>query len=167
MTREVARQQVVRDLEEGGLLDKVVPHTHQVGFSERTGAVVEPRLSTQWFVKMKSLVGPALRSVEEGEVAFYPAKLQNMYRSWLTEVRDWCVSRQLWWGHRIPAYYLEDGRHVVGETLEEALEEARALTGVVDLPAEALRQDEDVLDTWFSSSLWPMNVFGGVVEPEG
>ena len=164
--RFVAREKIIEDLRKEGLLAKVVPHTHQVGFSERTNAVIEPKLSTQWFVKMKELTKPALESVEQGTIRFHPAKFQNIYKVWLENVRDWCISRQLWWGHRIPAYYLEDGRYLIAATPEEALKKARVLTGNPSLPSTALKQDEDVLDTWFSSWLWPMSVFDGTIKED-
>ena len=164
--RFVAREKIAHDLQKEGYLDKIVPHTHQVGFSERTNAVVEPRLSTQWFVKMEELTQPALQSVQEGTIRFHPAKFQNIYQVWLENVRDWCISRQLWWGHRIPAYYLKDGRHIIAATPEEALQKARKITGNPSLPNTALRQDEDVLDTWFSSWLWPLTVFDGITQPD-
>ncbi|MEM7362036.1 MAG: valine--tRNA ligase, partial [Bacteroidota bacterium] len=164
--RFTARKKIVEDLQKEGNLVKKEAHTHQVGFSERTNAVIEPKLSTQWFVKMKALVKPALQSVAEGTIRFYPAKFQNSYNAWLNNVRDWCISRQLWWGHRIPAYHLADGRYVIAATPAEALEKARKLKGDPTLAMEALQQDEDVLDTWFSSWLWPMSVFDGTIKPD-
>lgn len=161
-----ARKKIIKDLEKEGYLEKIVSHVHQVGFSERTNAIIEPKLSTQWFVKMQELVKPALESVDKGIIKFHPAKFQNMYKAWLENVRDWCISRQLWWGHRIPAYYVADGRHVIAETKEEALQKAKKLTGDPTLTIESLKQDEDVLDTWFSSWLWPLSVFDGTIKPE-
>ena len=164
--RMVARKKIVQDLEKEGCLVKTLPHVHQVGFSERTDAVVEPRLSTQWFIKMHELAQPAIENVKDGSLSFYPDKFKNTYNAWLKNVRDWCISRQLWWGHRIPAYYLPDGRFVVAATIEEALEKAKTLTNDPNLTADALTQDEDVLDTWFSSALWPMTVFDGIRHPD-
>ena len=162
--RFVARKQLVQQLKAEGYLCKAEPHTHNVGFSERTEAVVEPRLSTQWFVKMQALAAPALQHVMDGTIQFHPAKLQNMYKAWMEGVRDWCISRQLWWGHRIPAYYLPDGTVVVA--LDKAAALQKAQTNHPALTAADLRQDEDVLDTWFSSWLWPLNVFDGIRHPD-
>ncbi len=160
--RFVARKKIVQQLEAEGYLLKTEEHTHNVGFSERTDAVVEPRLSTQWFVKMADLAAPALANVLDGTIQFHPAKFQNMYKAWLEGVHDWCISRQLWWGHRIPAYYLADGTVVVAKDKMAALEKARAQTNNPALTEADLRQDEDVLDTWFSSWLWPQSVFEGI-----
>ena len=162
--RFVVRKKIIQQLKDAGLLLKVEPHTHKVGFSERTDAVVEPRLSTQWFVKMQALAQPALAHVLDGTIRFHPAKFQNMYRAWMEEVRDWCISRQLWWGHRIPAYYLPDGTVVVALDAAAALKKAQANNPA--LTAADLRQDEDVLDTWFSSWLWPSSVFDGLRKPD-
>ncbi|XWN35032.1 MAG: valine--tRNA ligase [Roseivirga sp.] len=164
--RQHARQKIVQQLEAEGHLVKVEAHVHNVGFSERTDAVVEPRLSTQWFVKMKALAQPALKHVLDGTIQFHPSKFQNMYKAWLEEVRDWCISRQLWWGHRIPAYYLPDGSVVVAQDKTAALAKAQAQTGNLALTEADLRQDEDVLDTWFSSWLWPISVFEGITQPD-
>lgn len=161
--RFMARKHIVAALKSSGLLVKTVPHTHQVGLSERTGAVVEPRLSLQWFVKMKDLAVPAIQAVERGDVRFHPHRFVNTYMSWMREIRDWCISRQLWWGHRIPVYYLSDGRYVVAETEEKALQAARQLTKNPHLTQDQLTQDPDVLDTWFSSWLWPLSVFEGTL----
>ncbi len=166
LDRFEARRRVVEDLKAAGLLEKIEPIRHSVGFSERTDAVVEPRLSEQWFVKMKPLAEPALRAVLEGNVKIMPDHFAKVYRHWMENILDWCISRQLWWGHRIPAYYLDDGRYVVAHNLEEAVEKARHLTGNPQLTEKDLRQDEDVLDTWFSSWLWPLAVFNGVLEPD-
>ena len=164
--RFLVRQKIVRDLEVAGYLVKAEEHTHNVGFSERTNAVVEPRLSTQWFVKMHSLATPALTHVLDGTIQFHPAKFQNMYKTWLEEVRDWCISRQLWWGHRIPAYYLPDGSVVVAHDKASALKKAQGQTGNPALTEADLHQDKDVLDTWFSSWLWPLSVFSGIQHPD-
>ena len=161
-----ARRNVVKDLEQAGHLARVEEYAGVVQTSERTGAVVEPRLSTQWFVKMASLAGPALAAVENDAVRLHPAKFKNTYRVWMENVRDWCMSRQLWWGQQIPAWYLPDGTCEVALTAREALEQARVRTGNGALTAADLRQDEDVLDTWFSSWLWPISVFDGFADPD-
>ena len=155
--RFVARKKIEKMLEEAGCLEKVEEYTSPVGYSERTNAVIEPKLSTQWFLKMDKLAEKALESVESGNVKLIPDKYKNTYRHWMETVRDWCISRQLWWGQRIPAYYLPDGQFVVEATPEAALEAARKIDPSIE--ASQLRQDEDVLDTWFSSWLWPISVF--------
>lgn len=155
--RFVARKKIEKMLSEAGCLEKVEEYTSPIGYSERTNAVIEPRLSTQWFLKMGDLAQTALESVESGRVKLIPDKYRNTYRHWMESVRDWCISRQLWWGQRIPAYYLPDGKYVVAPTLEEALKLARKIEP--SITAADLRQDEDVLDTWFSSWLWPISVF--------
>ena len=152
-----ARKKIVTMLQEAGNLEKMEDYTSPIGYSERTNAVIEPRLSMQWFLKMEALAKDALESVESGAVKLIPDKYRNTYRHWMENVRDWCISRQLWWGQRIPAYYLPDGQVVVAETPEKALEAAQKIDAA--LKAEDLRQDEDVLDTWFSSWLWPISVF--------
>lgn len=163
--RFVVRKKIVQQLEAEGYLIKAEGHSHNVGFSERTNAVVEPRLSTQWFVKMEKLAQPALQYVLDGTIQFHPPKFKNMYKAWLAEIRDWCISRQLWWGHRIPAYYLADGTVIVAPDKAAALAKARAQTQNANLTEKDLRQDEDVLDTWFSSWLWPLSVFDGIRHP--
>ena len=155
--RFVARKKIVKMLEESGNLLKVEDYTSPVGYSERTNAVIEPKLSAQWFLKMDTLAKVALETVESGKTRFIPDKYMNTYRHWMENARDWCISRQLWWGQRIPAWYLPDGSFVVAETPEEALAEAQKK--VPGITAAELRQDEDVLDTWFSSWLWPISVF--------
>ncbi len=155
--RFAARKKIVAMLSEAGLLEKEEDYISPVGHSERTNAVIEPRLSLQWFLKMDELAKKALARVENGEIRLIPEKFRNTYRHWMENARDWCISRQLWWGQRIPAYYLPDGRYVVEATEEEAFEAARQLQP--DIRREDLRQDEDVLDTWFSSWLWPISVF--------
>ena len=155
--RFVARKKIVKMLEESGNLLKIEDYTSPVGYSERTDAVIEPKLSAQWFLKMDGLAAQALESVESGRVKLIPDKYRNTYRHWMENVHDWCISRQLWWGQQIPAYYLPDGQVVVEETPEKALEAARKINPA--LTAADLRQDEDVLDTWFSSWLWPISVF--------
>ena len=155
--RFVARKKIEKMLAEEGLLEKVEDYVSPVGYSERTDAVIEPKLSTQWFLKMEDLAKVALESVESGRTKLIPDKYRNTYRHWMENVRDWCISRQLWWGQRIPAWYLPDGTIVVEETAEKALEAAQKINPA--LSAADLRQDEDVLDTWFSSWLWPISVF--------
>lgn len=155
--RFVAREKIVKMLEEAGNIEKIEDYISPVGYSERTNAVIEPRLSAQWFLKMEELAPAALARVEEGEIKFIPDKYRNTYRHWMENARDWCISRQLWWGQRIPAYYLPDGRYVVESTAEKALEAAKLLDP--NITAADLHQDDDVLDTWFSSWLWPISVF--------
>ncbi len=163
-----ARKLIVPLLDEAGKLVKTEDYINKVGFSERTNAVIEPKLSLQWFLKMKELGVPALEHVMNDDVQLQPAKFKNTYRHWMENVKDWCISRQLWWGHRIPAFFYGDGPndYVVAESLEEALELARERSGKSQLKAEDLRQDEDVLDTWFSSWLWPISVFDGIRHPD-
>lgn len=155
--RFVARKKIAKMLEEAGNLEKVEEYTSPIGYSERTNAVIEPKLSTQWFLKMEELAKMALESVESGNVKLIPDKYRNTYRHWMENVRDWCISRQLWWGQRIPAYYLPDGQYVVASDLNKAFELAKQIDK--DIKIEELRQDDDVLDTWFSSWLWPISVF--------
>lgn len=163
--RFVARDLSHKKLEELGLLVKVEDYTNKVGLSERTHVPIEPRLSMQWFLRMKELAQPALDNVLNGNIKLYPSKFVNTYRHWMENVKDWCISRQLWWGHRIPAYYLPDGSYVVAENEQQALELARQKTGNQQLTLADIRQDEDVLDTWFSSWLWPISVFDGIRQP--
>ncbi|MHA6248892.1 valine--tRNA ligase [Pontibacter sp. CAU 1760] len=164
--RFAARRNVVKDLQEAGLLVKIEEYASVLQTSERTGAVIEPRLSMQWFCKMDSMAKPALDAVMNDEIRLHPPKFKNMYRSWMEGIRDWCISRQLWWGQRIPAFYLPDGSFVVAATPEEALEQACSQSGNANLQLTDLRQDEDVLDTWFSSWLWPISVFDGFKDPD-
>ncbi|MBR7102441.1 MAG: valine--tRNA ligase [Tidjanibacter sp.] len=166
MDRFVLRDQIEKDLAEAGLLEKTEAYTNNVGYSERTNVPIEPKLSMQWFLRMEELAKPALEVVMNDSIRFVPAKFKNTYRHWMENIKDWCISRQLWWGHRIPAYFLPTGGYVVAETAEEALELARAKSGNNELQMSDLRQDDDVLDTWFSSWLWPMSVFGGVTDPD-
>ena len=165
MDRFDLRKQIEKDLAEAGLLEKVEDYTNNVGYSERTGVAIEPKLSMQWFLSMKELAEPATKAVMEDAIRFVPEKYKNTYRHWMENIKDWCISRQLWWGQRIPAYYLPKGSFVVALTAEEALEKARAKSGDASLRIEDLRQDEDVLDTWFSSWLWPISVFDGIRNP--
>ena len=165
MDRFECRRVIEADLEKTGLMEKVEPYTNNVGYSERTGVAIEPKLSMQWFMSMEEIAKPATRAVMEDAIKFIPAKYKNTYRHWMENIKDWCISRQLWWGQRIPAYYLPKGGYVVAETAEQALEMARAKTGDATLTASDLRQDEDVLDTWFSSWLWPISVFDGIRNP--
>ncbi|HHZ63960.1 MAG TPA: valine--tRNA ligase, partial [Flavobacteriales bacterium] len=152
--RDVAREKICKQLDDEGMLVKTEKLVHNVGFSERTDAVIEPKLSMQWFCKMEELAKPALDHVMNDDIKFYPSKFKNTYKHWMDNVRDWCISRQLWWGQRIPAYYDESGEVYVAESREEA----EKLAGSTNLT-----QDEDVLDTWFSSWLWPISVFDGIL----
>jgi len=163
-----ARELIVPDLERAGNLVKSEDYVNKVGFSERTEAVIEPKLSLQWFMKMKELSEPALEQVMNDTIQLQPAKFKNTYRHWMENVKDWCISRQLWWGHRIPAYFYgaAPNDYVVAESVEAAVELAKQKTGNAELTAEGLRQDEDVLDTWFSSWLWPISVFDGIRYPD-
>ena len=165
MDRFDVRAQIEKDLEAAGLLEKVEAYTNKVGFSERTNVAIEPKLSMQWFLKMQHFADMALPPVMNDELKFYPAKYKNTYRNWLENIKDWCISRQLWWGHRIPAYYLPKGGFVVAETPEKALELAKEKTGDTNLKMEDLRQEDDCLDTWFSSWLWPISLFDGINNP--
>lgn len=166
MDRFEVRKVIVQDLESAGNLGKIEDYVNKVGFSERTDAVIEPKLSMQWFLRMKELAQPALDSVINGEIQLYPPKFVNTYRHWMENVKDWCLSRQLWWGHRIPAWYLPQGGYVVASNENEALELAKKESGNPSLKLSDLRHDEDVLDTWFSSWLWPISVFNGILEPD-
>lgn len=161
-----ARKLAVELLEKEGFLVKVEDYRNKVGYSERTDAVIEPKLSRQWFMRMQELAGPALDCVMNDDVQLIPAKFKNTYRHWMENIKDWCISRQLWWGHRIPAWYLPDGQVVVSFNEELALAEAREITGNEGLLLDDLTQDEDVLDTWFSSWLWPISVFDGIRNPD-
>ena len=165
LDRFEVRRRIIDDLAAAGLIEKVEDYENKVGYSERNAdTVVEPRLSSQWFMKMKGMAVPALEAVEDDTIKFVPEKFRNIYRHWMEDVHDWCISRQLWWGHRIPAWYLPDGSVVVAETAEEALEEARRKNPA--LTAADLEQDPDVLDTWFSSWLWPIALFNGILDPD-
>ncbi|SDQ74357.1 valyl-tRNA synthetase [Chryseobacterium soldanellicola] len=162
------RKQIAKELEEKDLLLKAEDYVNKVGTSERTGAVIEPKVSVQWFLKMSEIAKPALDVVMDDEVKFYPEKFKNTYKHWMENIRDWNISRQLWWGQQIPAFYYGDGENdfVVAENIEEALELAKQKTGNPNLETSNLKQDEDALDTWFSSWLWPMSVFDGLNDPE-
>ena len=159
------RKEIIVDLEAANLVEKIEDYNNKVGYSERTKVVIEPKLSMQWFLKMDKITIPALDAVMDDDVKFYPPKFKNTYRHWMTNIKDWCISRQLWWGHRIPAYFLPEGGYVVAENVEEALKLAIEKTGNNALTINDLRQDEDCLDTWFSSWLWPISLFNGILEP--
>ena len=165
MDRDDVRKQIVKDLDAAGLLEKVEDYNNKVGYSERTHVAIEPKLSMQWFLKMEHLAEIALKPVLDGEIQFYPSKYVNLYRHWLENIKDWCISRQLWWGHRIPAYFLPEGGYVVAETAEEALQLAKEKVGD-NITMDDLRQDSDCLDTWFSSWLWPLSLFDGILNPD-
>ena len=166
MDRFDVRKQIEEDLQAAGLLEKVEAYTNKVGFSERTNVPIEPKLSMQWFLKMQHFANMALPPVMNDQLRFFPPKYKNTYKNWLENIKDWCISRQLWWGHRIPAYFLPAGGYVVAETPEKALELAREKSGNADLQLSDLRQDEDCLDTWFSSWLWPISLFNGILDPD-
>ncbi len=160
------RNKIVPELEKAGNLAMIEDYTNKVGFSERTDVVIEPKLSAQWFLKMEELVKPALENVLNDNIKFHPPKFKNIYKHWMGNIKDWCISRQLWWGHQIPVYYLNDGTFVCAETIEKAVELAKEKSGNTSLTSADLKQDEDALDTWFSSWLWPISVFDGIREPE-
>ncbi len=168
MDRMDVRKQIEQDLNNAGLMEKVEDYNNKVGFSERTNVPIEPKLSTQWFLSMQHFADMALPPVMNDEIVFYPSKYKNTYRHWLENIKDWCISRQLWWGHRIPAYYFTDtegkSNFVVAETAEDAL--ALAQKKNANLKAEDLQQDSDCLDTWFSSWLWPISLFNGILDPD-
>ena len=166
MDRFECRKVIEGDLQAAGLMEKVEAYTNNVGYSERTGVAIEPKLSMQWFLSMKEIAEPATKAVLEDEIKFIPAKYKNTYRHWMENIKDWCISRQLWWGQRIPAYYLPKGGYVIAPTAEEALVKAREKAQDESLQLSDLRQDEDVLDTWFSSWLWPISVFDGIRNPD-
>ena len=166
MDRFEARKAIIPMLEEAGNLVKIEDYTNKVGFSERTNEVIEPKLSLQWFCKMGELAKPALDAVMNGDITFHPEKFKNTYAHWMENIKDWCISRQLWWGHRIPAWYLPNHEFVVAHNADEALEIARQKFPELNLNAADLKQDEDVMDTWFSSWLWPLSVFDGIRHPD-
>ncbi|MBE6212327.1 MAG: valine--tRNA ligase [Rikenellaceae bacterium] len=166
MDRFDCRKQIEKDLADADLLEKTEAYTNNVGYSERTGVAIEPKLSMQWFMSMKEIAEPATKAVLEDIIRFVPEKYKNTYRHWMENIKDWCISRQLWWGQRIPAYYLPKGGYVVAETAEKALALAHEKTGDTSLTLADLRQDDDVLDTWFSSWLWPISVFDGIRNPD-
>ena len=166
MDRFDCRKQIAKDLAEAGLMERVEDYNNKVGYSERNpDTAIEPRLSLQWFLRMQHFADIALPPVVNGEMNFYPAKYKTTYKNWLENIQDWCISRQLWWGHRIPAYYYGEEQFVVAETAEEALKLAREKSGNANLQADDLRQDDDALDTWFSSWLWPISLFDGINNP--
>ncbi len=160
------RKQIEKDLADADLLEKIEAYTNNVGYPERTGVAIEPKLSMQWFMSMKEIAEPATKAVLEDIIRFVPEKYKNTYRHWMENIKDWCISRQLWWGQRIPAYYLPKGGYVVAESAEKALALAQEKTGDASLTLSDLRQDDDVLDTWFSSWLWPISVFDGIRNPD-
>jgi len=166
--RFVVRTEIVKELQEGGFILKIDDYLNKVGISERTKAVIEPKISVQWFMKMEDMVKPALDAVINGEINFYPKRFINTYKHWLENIKDWNISRQLWWGHQIPAYFYGNGIQdfVVAKTVEEALLLAQSKTGNKNLTLKDLKQDSDALDTWFSSWLWPISVFDGIRHPE-
>ncbi|WP_289858880.1 valine--tRNA ligase, partial [uncultured Muribaculum sp.] len=167
MDRFDVRKQIAIDLEKAGLIEKVEDYENKVGYSERNpDTATEPRLSDQWFLKMSEISKPAHRAVMDDVIRFVPEKFKNTYNHWMEEIKDWCISRQLWWGHRVPAYYLPDGKIIVAENIESALEQAISLTGNASLTIADLKQDEDCLDTWFSSWLWPISLFNGILDPD-
>ena len=172
MDRMEVRKQIAIDLQEAGLMERIEDYENKVGYSQRNlDTAVEPRLCKQWFLSMKHFAEIALPPVLEGEIKFYPTKYISTYRNWLENIQDWCISRQLWWGHRIPAYFVpsdseEEERFVVAMSAEEALEKARKQFQIPDLQIEDLRRDEDALDTWFSSWLWPISLFKGITTPD-
>jgi len=173
MDRFACRKQISKDLDAAGLLEKTEDYDNKVGYSERTNVPIEPRLSLQWFIRMQHFADIALPPVENDDIRFYPTKYKTTYRNWLENIKDWCISRQLWWGHRIPAYFLpgqegvkdENRKYVVAENLEKALEKARKIAGYENVTADQLSQDEGALDTWFSSWLWPISLFDGITNP--
>lgn len=169
MDRFDCRKQISEDLSQAGLMEKIEDYTNKVGFSERTHVAIEPRLSLQWFINMKHFANIALPPVMNDQIKFYPAKYKSTYRNWLENIQDWCISRQLWWGHRIPAYYYTTAHggtdFVVALNAEQALDKAKAKTGNPNLTAADLEQDKDALDTWFSSWLWPISLFDGIINP--
>jgi len=161
-----ARKQIIPLLEQSGSLVKMEEYTNKIGYSERTNEVIEPKLSLQWFCDMTAMAKPALEVVMNDTIRFFPEKFKNTYSHWMENVKDWCISRQLWWGHRIPAFYLPNGECIVAKTAEQALEKARTQYPELNLQLSDLKQDEDVMDTWFSSWLWPISVFDGIRNPE-
>lgn len=168
MDRFEARKAAAKDLEALGIIDKIEEMNNKLGYSERTDAVIEPRLSLQWFMDMKAISRPALEHVENDDIKFHPSKFKNSYRNWMENIQDWCISRQLWWGHQIPAWYYgkADDEFVIAKSRDEAIEKAKVKSGNSNLTIDDVKQDEDVLDTWFSSWLWPMSVFNGLKDPD-
>ncbi len=164
--RMEGRRKVAEALEDAGVLAKVEDYPHKVGFSERTDVPIEPRLSLQWFCRMDDLAAPALEAVMSDDIQFHPPKFKNTYQHWMENIRDWCISRQLWWGQRIPAYYINEEKYVVARNKTAAVKKAREKFDDPDITESDLRQDEDVVDTWFSSWLWPISVFDGFQDPD-
>jgi len=162
--RFVVRKKIIKEIKKVGQLEKIEDYINNVGFSERTDAAIEPKISTQWFLSMKDIKKPALENVMNDNIKFHPKKFKNMYKVWMENINDWCISRQLWWGHQIPAYYLPSGEFVVAEDIDSALDKAKKLSSSIQ--KKDLRQDDDVLDTWFSSWLWPITVFDGINNPD-
>ena len=160
------RKEIIEDLKNADLVERIEDYDNKVGYSERTKVVIEPKLSMQWFLKMDRLTVPALNAVMDDDIKFFPPKFKNTYRHWMTDTKDWCISRQLWWGHNIPAWYLPEGGYVVAETEDEALKLAREKSDNDNLQLSDLRRDEDCLDTWFSSWLWPITLFDGILNPD-
>ena len=165
MERFACRKKIAEDMVAAGLMEKIEDYDNKIGCSERTGVPIEPKLSMQWFLKMQHMADISLAPVMNDDIQFYPAKYKNTYRHWLENIKDWCISRQLWWGHRIPAWYLPSGGFVVAENEQEALQLAREKSGNSNLQLSDLKQDEDALDTWFSSWLWPISLFDGIRNP--
>ena len=166
MDRFLARKKIIEDIDSIGQLNKVEDILNKVGYSERTNVVIEPKLSSQWFLKMDNISKKALKSVLDGEINFYPSKMVGTYKHWLENIKDWCLSRQLWWGHQIPVFYFNDNEYVVAENKTSALKLAKLKSKNNNLKLSDLKQDEDVLDTWFSSWIWPMSVFDGIRNPK-
>lgn len=166
MDRFECRKRIIEDLKAANLVEKIEDYDNKIGLSERTQSPIEPKLSMQWFLKMDVLAKPALEVVENDTIRFWPDKFKNTYRHWMENVKDWCISRQLWWGHRIPAYFLPNKQFIVAKSKEEAFEKAKVRFPEIDLRIEDLKRDEDVLDTWFSSWLWPLSCFDGIRNPD-
>ena len=156
------RKQIIKDIKSIDQLEKIETLKNKVGFSERTNVVIEPKLSMQWFCNVKEISKPALDAVLKGKINFYPKNFKNIYKHWMENIQDWCISRQLWWGHRIPVFYYNNDEFVVAKNKNEALIKIKKINGFKDIKLSEIKQDEDVLDTWFSSWLWPISVFDGI-----